>query len=404
VRLARCGIAAALGIAISAGAAPDLIVHGGRVVTVDAAFSIHEAMAVEGDRIVRAGANAEVLAMRGPRTEVLDLAGRTVIPGLIDSHVHPTAACLTEIDHPIPEMQSIRDVLAYIEGRAAARPPGEWIVLQQVFITRLREQRYPTRAELDTAAPHHPVLFRTGPDASLNTRALELSGIGRDFQVSDGGSGFAEKDAGGEPTGILRNCTRYVKAPVATPPDPAKHDARLRELLADYNSAGITSIGDRDTSLDAIEQYGRLRETGALTVRVSCSQSIGSLGALEKIEAQIRSVARSPLHTGRDDFLRIIGIKMYLDGGMLTGSAYMREPWGVSSIYAITDPRIAACFSSRASGCCRWCERRSRAGCNSPRTPKATVLCTSSSMSMKSWRGKGSRCAKREHALPIPAS
>src|SRR5678816_3144466 len=94
----------------------------------------------------------------------------------------------------LPAFETIADVLAYIRKRAELLKPGEWIDLQQVFITRLREQRYPSRAELDAAAPNHPVLFRTGPDASLNSLALKLSGIGRDFQVNDGGSGFAEKD------------------------------------------------------------------------------------------------------------------------------------------------------------------------------------------------------------------
>ncbi|MDQ3623367.1 MAG: amidohydrolase [Verrucomicrobiota bacterium] len=318
----------------------DLILHGGKVVTVDAAFAVHEAIAIQGATVLQVGKSSELLELRGPRTEVIDLEGRMVVPGLMDSHVHPIAACLTEFDHPIPEMESIADVLAYIKARAQIVKEGDWIVLQQVFITRLREQRYPTRAELDTAAPRHPVLFRTGPDASLNSLALKLSGIDRDFKVTDGGSGFAEKDPQtGEPTGILRNCRRYVKDKPSTKiATDEEHDARLKLLFADYNSVGITSIGDRDTSLEAIERYRRLREKGELTVRVSCSQSIGSLGAIEKIEVQIRSVARNPLHIGRDDWLRIIGIKTYLDGGMLTGSAYMREPWGVSAIYAITDP------------------------------------------------------------------
>jgi len=217
---------------------------------------------------------------------------------------------------------------------------GDWIVLQQVFITRLREQRYPTRAELDNVAPNHPVLFRTGPDASLNSLALKLSGIGRDFQVNDGGSGFAEKDkVTGEPTGILRNCTRYVKVPpTGRQASDQEKEARLKELFADYNSVGITSICDRDASLDGIERYESLRQKGELTVRISCSQGVGSIGLIEKIQSQIRSVARNPLHTEKDDWLRIIGIKTYLDGGMLTGSAYLREPWGVSEIYGITDP------------------------------------------------------------------
>jgi len=85
-------------------------------------------------------------------------------------------------------------VLDYIQARASVLKEGEWIEVRQVFISRLAEQRYPSRAELDRVAPKHPVLFATGPDASLNSLALKLSGIDRDFKVTDGGSGFAEKD------------------------------------------------------------------------------------------------------------------------------------------------------------------------------------------------------------------
>ena len=120
---------------------------------------------------------------------------------------------MTEFDHEVPEMESIDDVLAYVKARAKAVGEGKWVEVSQVFITRLKEQRYPTRQELDEAAPKNPVVFSTGPDASLNTLALKLSGIDRDFKVTDGGPGYAEKDpATGEPTGILRGCTRYVKA------------------------------------------------------------------------------------------------------------------------------------------------------------------------------------------------
>ena len=125
-----------------------------------------------------------------------------MLPGLIDSHVHPTDACMTEFDHGIPPTESIADVLAYIKARAAAVGEGRWIVLRQVFITRLREQRYPTRAELDEAAPRNPVVYSTGPDASANSLALKLSGIDKDFQPAAGGK--IERDPQtGEPTGIL---------------------------------------------------------------------------------------------------------------------------------------------------------------------------------------------------------
>src|SRR5688572_17709165 len=131
----------------------DLIVHHGKIVTVDRKFSVVEAMAVKDGLILRVGTDGEILTLKGPGTTVLDLGGKMVLPGLMDSHTHPRSAAMTEFDHEIPVMESIPDVLAYIKGRSMAVPEGQWIVVQQVFITRLREQRYPTRAELDAAAP-----------------------------------------------------------------------------------------------------------------------------------------------------------------------------------------------------------------------------------------------------------
>jgi hypothetical protein len=159
--------ALALGLAFDLGRAraqeADLILHNGKVVTVDRDFSIRQALAVRDGRLARIGSDVEVLVLRGPKTKVVDLGGKTVLPGLIDSHTHPTGACMTEFDHPIAEMGTIQDVLDYIRTRAEVLGPGRWVVLRQVFITRLKEQRYPTRAELDRVAPNNPVLFATGP-------------------------------------------------------------------------------------------------------------------------------------------------------------------------------------------------------------------------------------------------
>ncbi len=316
----------------------DLILHHGKIVTANAKFSIEQAMAVTGDRITAISDNESVLRLKGPKTTTIDLQGKMVLPGLIDSHVHPGAA-MTEFDHAIPEMETIQDVLSYIRARAVVRKEGEWIQLSQVFITRLREQRYPTRAELDAAAPRHPVIFATGPDASLNSLALQLSGIDKNFKVTDGGAGFVEKDpTTGEPTGILRNCTRFVNVqPAGKQPTEEDTYRRTLDLFHDYNSVGITTICDRDASPAAIARYAKMRNANDLTVRLAISQHLDTLGPIEEVKRRIEDVARNPL-CRPDPMLRIIGIKTYLDGGMLTGSAYMREPWGVSDIYAITDP------------------------------------------------------------------
>ncbi|HBH53743.1 MAG TPA: amidohydrolase [Planctomycetaceae bacterium] len=350
VGVARCGTLTRLVVTFAgwfscaggpatADESPDLVLHSGHVITVDSRFSIAQALAVRGGKLVAVGTNDTVRALAGPNTRQIDLAGGTVLPGLIDSHTHPVAAALHEFDHPIPEMDTIADVLAYIASRAAVVPEGEWITLRQVFITRLRDQRYPTRRELDQAAPRHPVMFATGPDAALNSLALQESGITRETQVTDGGPGQIEKDPQtGELTGILRSCTRLAKprgsAPGAT---SAEQRERLKQLLSDYNRVGLTSITDKDASESEYALFRELHQAGELTCRVYIHASVDAQQPVEELARQFDRIAADPGHQW-DPWLWRRGVKCYLDGGMLTGSAYLRQPWGKSRIYSITDP------------------------------------------------------------------
>ncbi|HVJ67493.1 MAG TPA: amidohydrolase [Caulifigura sp.] len=322
-----------------AGAAPpDLIVHHGRIATVNSKFEFVEAMAITGDRITAVGSNAAVLQSAGPDTRKLDLDGKLVLPGLIDSHVHAANAAVYEFDHPVRDMDTVDDVLAYVRERAAVVPAGSWIVVSQVFITRLRDQRFPTRKELDDAAPKHPVMFRTGPDAMLNSLGLKESGIDRNFQISDGKSGQIEKDANGEPTGMLRGATRFAKArPAERKPDAGDRAAALTKLIRDYNSVGLTGIAERNASPDLIETYQAVRDANALTCRTFLCWALDPNQEWDKVEKSLTDAANHPLHK-YDSTLWLRGVKVFLDGGMLTGSAYMEKPWGVSSIYSITDP------------------------------------------------------------------
>ena len=225
----------------------DTIYFNGRIVTVNQNSEVAQAFAVHKDRIVAVGDNASLRKFATSNTVLKDLQGRMVLPGLIDSHVHAPDAALYEWDHPIPEMEKIDDVLAYIRSRAKELEPGKWISVSQVFVTRLKDQRFPTRYELDKVAPEHPVFFRTGPDGALNSLALELSGIGKDFAITDGEPGYIERDPQtNEPNGILRSCTRLVKwTDPKTKPSDQERSARLELLLRDYNSVGLTSICDR---------------------------------------------------------------------------------------------------------------------------------------------------------------
>jgi predicted amidohydrolase YtcJ len=317
---------------------PSHIFHTGKIVTVDPQFRIAEAIAIRDGRIVAVGTNADIVKLAGAGTQQVNLGGKTVLPGLIDSHVHAPSASMYEFEQPVPDMENVEDVLSYFRARAKTTVPGRWITLSQVFITRLREQRYPTRAELDRAAPRHPVAFRTGPDASLNSMALSMSGIDAKFRVPDGEPCRVERDGTGQPTGILRNCGRYIRSGSdASSPTAADRLARLKELLADYNSVGITSIVDANADRGGLELYRTLLAQNALTCRTFMAYGVDAQAPLDRIEAAIREAAAHPLHQ-HNDMLWLRGIKAFMDGGMLTGSAYMRQPWGVSKIYAIDDP------------------------------------------------------------------
>ncbi len=335
---------------IDADEPPDYVYFNGKLVTVNERSAVAQAFATRKDRIIAVGSDMEVRKLAGPSTVARDLRGAMVLPGLIDSHVHAPDAAVYEFDHDIPEMHDIDQVLEYIRTRVEALEEGKWIVVSQIFVTRLAEPRFPTRYELDQVAPKHPVFFRTGPDGALNSLALEKCGIDKDYKITDGQPGYLERDPEtDQPNGILRSCTRIVKVedPQAKP-SPVQRAERLEKLLRDYNSVGITSICDRAATDEGIDLYESLLKRDALTCRVFLSYAVNAQSSMEEIETRIRNAANHPRHT-YDNRLWLRGIKIFLDGGMLTGSAYMREPWGVSSIYSITDPEYRGLLYVEAS-------------------------------------------------------
>ncbi|MFG0332926.1 MAG: amidohydrolase [Maioricimonas sp. JB049] len=333
------GIVSLLAPAIAAAEPADLVLRSGKIVTVNAAFDIATAMAIHQGRIVAIGSDEQMNALIGGKTDVVDLEGKMVLPGLIDSHVHAGSASMYEADHEIPAMESIDDVLAYIRERTTVVPKGEWITLSQVFITRLREQRYPTRAELDAAAPDHPVAFRTGPDAAVNSLALQENGIDREFAASHPENVQVDPSTG-KPTGLLRRAGSVLKTrtnSIRRKPTRAERDDRLAALLDDYNRSGITAAIDRNCSESGQAQYERLLADGRLNVRMRLSRGLSPNGDFAEIEQRLDRYAADPLFTDPDPRLGIIGVKVFLDGGMLTGSAYFSRPWGISRIYGIDD-------------------------------------------------------------------
>jgi predicted amidohydrolase YtcJ len=319
----------------------DLIVHNAKIITLDARSRVAAALAVRGDRLVAVGSNAEVLKLRGPKTHVIDARGRTVLPGLYDSHVHPLGAATSELARPLPVLRSLKDVFTHLRQRAAATPKGEWIVLQFAFPTRLDEARFPTKAELDAAAPDHPVLYHAGPAGIVNSMGLKVSGITRD--TPNPPNGVIVKDGAGQPTGMLRNAYSALKGlprETAKFSTAAKREA-LRKLFRLYNEQGLTSVADRNAGRESLDLYLDLQRRGELTLRVNVARSFNPYGSRAEVVRRLEALPGKdkrggPTGTG-DDWVRIGPIKLFLDGGMLNGTAYMRQPWPRGATYQVTE-------------------------------------------------------------------
>jgi predicted amidohydrolase YtcJ len=331
---------------VSSNPVADLIFRNANVVTVDSQFSRAQALAIGGQTILLVGTNEQVEKLAGPNTRVIDAQGKTILPGLIDSHVHSYRAAVSEFAGAVPPLHSLAEAFAFIHRKASVQPAGSWILLERVYATRMKEGRLPTRAELDAAAPNHPVYWNCGPVSLANSKALEVSGITRDTPNPSPGE-IVKDPKTGEPTGLLRNAAQLLKyVSPAKQPTPSEHRKAVQHLHQLYNRQGITSISERRTDFASIDLFRELAKAGELTVRVNCTRMMDPVPksldeALKRLDEMTMgadgTAAYGPTGIG-NDWVRMGPLKVLLDGGMLIGTAYMREPWGVGDTYQITDP------------------------------------------------------------------
>ncbi len=301
----------------------DLVLRNGKVVTVDKEESIREAVAVKFGRIVAVGSDEDVDALKGEETTVIDLGGRTVIPGLIDSHAHITSVGARRVMNvDLSEeagVRSIADIQARLRERAQATPEGEWVTGFKEDDSKLAEKRHPTRWDLDEASVDHPVIVSTvgGHFSVVNSFALERAGVTKDTPDPEGGR-FDRDPETGEPTGGLHEAALGVVRPEG-PQEPSREQARegAREILMECASTGLTCVYDM-VGRSQIRAALDLKNRGELPIRVRMDATIELLPELEK----------TGVYRGLgDDWVRLCGVKFFFDGAISARTAAVSEPY-----------------------------------------------------------------------------
>ena len=313
----------------------DTILFNGKVVTVDADFSIAEAIAIKDGKLLDVGADDDILRRREKGTTVIDLEGHVVVPGLMEGHAHPIPASQSELQDSIPVVTSIHELLEWITREAREKEDGEWIIHPKFFITRLSDKRQITLEELDSAAPDNPVFLNGSYGGVLNSAALEISNL-----TDRAHPGILKDEKTGKPNGLIRRSVFPMLAtPKAHTPTEAEQLDALKELFSRYNSVGFTSVVSGGGTLEELKTFEKLNREESLTVRIFHNIRV-PLDLTKSHEELVSKLKALGLKTGDgDEWVKAGAFKIVLDGGMLTGTAFLHEGWGPNArdLYGIND-------------------------------------------------------------------
>ncbi|MHC5902935.1 amidohydrolase [Streptomyces sp. S6] len=343
-----------------ADSAPTLILTGGQVLTVDREFTVAEAVAVRGRDIVAVGTDTEIRALAGPGTRIVELDGRTVLPGINDSHLHGAAYGMTRPPFALDVgLGSVSGITALVGDAVRTATPGEWIVGLGWDAGYLAEcladpGRFPHRRDLDAVAPDNPVCLTDFSQHMVwvNTAALRRCGVDAGTVAPAGG--VIDTDADGEPTGILREGAARLVQETLPRPTPAQRRAAVEGVVRELHSRGITSYtepglgpgGGGALSTDNLTVYAELAAEGVLRARVSVLLLPAPMGGGAGDVREGLAELCGGLAAGRDGevagglsrpsspdprVLNIIGVKIFADGVPPNRTAWMNEPYSDGS-------------------------------------------------------------------------
>ena len=299
----------------------DLLLTGGAVYTVDAAGTVAEAVAVTTGRITAVGPASELATFAGPATRVVELGGRTVLPGFQDAHLHPLDGGLLSLVCNLHETSSAEDCLVEIGRYAAANPAREWIA-GSGWSMDFFPGGNPDKARLDAVVPDRPVYLenRDGHTAWVNSRALEVAGI--TGTTPDPADGRIERGPAGEPSGALHEGAKTIVEDLLPPTSQADWEQALLNAQAELHALGITAWQDAVVTRETLRAYIAVAERGLLTMRAEGNLLWQRSRGDEQIEELVDM--REHAHAGR---LRIRGAKIFADGVLENFTGALLEPY-----------------------------------------------------------------------------
>jgi predicted amidohydrolase YtcJ len=296
----------------------DLVLVNGQIHTMDTARPRVTAVAIRAGRIIATGDSSEMRLLLKPGGQVVDLGGRTTLPGFTDAHIHFLSYGLSLQEIDLAEVPSLREAQRRVAARAAVTPAGQWLVGRGWNQSLWGSAAFPTRHDLDAVAADHPVYLRRkcGHAGWANSRALQLAGIG--VETPDPPGGEIERDpATGQPTGILKERAMDLISPLLAEPDDRAAVAAVQAAMTQAHRHGIVAIHNMEGAA-ALRAYQDLRDAGALKLRV-----------LQQIpESDLDAAIQMGIRTGLgDEFLRLGAVKIFADGALGARTARMIEPY-----------------------------------------------------------------------------
>lgn len=297
----------------------------GEVVTINEENDIVEAVAVQGQRIIKVGSTEDIMTLQNESSDVIDLNGRTLLPGFVEPHLHITSygANVLSVSCKNDSIKSIEDLLLQLKTKAENTPKGQWIRAWGFHEQKIIEKRFPTKVELNSVSLVHPVIVsRTcGHMSAVNNLALKMAAI--DKNTPDPEGGIIDRDDNGDATGLLIENAHMRLNQIS---QVTREEIRMGHAIASnhFAKAGITSIHDATSygasSLRALQQDSRNK--------VIKQRVYAMAGALSNAESLVKTLLNSGFVTGLgNDRFKIGPVKVFLDGSSSGPTIWTRQPY-----------------------------------------------------------------------------